>query len=169
MKRIILIVIIIAIVVAIASYASSFFVVDNSNSINSEQNGQNNGGQNTQTGTSTTNGNGRGNKSDLIVVSSPIRGAEISSPLTIAGRARGTWYFEGSFPVKLVDQYGNVIATSYVTAQGEWMTTEFVPFLGTLQFNNYISGQPGKLILQKDNPSGLPEHDDSIEIPIVFK
>jgi hypothetical protein len=79
------------------------------------------------------------------------------------------WYFEGSFPVELVDQYGNTIASGFVSSQGEWMTKEFVPFLGTLQFNNYIKGQPGKLILKKDNPSGLPENDDSIEVPIVFK
>jgi len=27
----------------------------------------------------------------------------------------------------------------------------------------------GTLILEKDNPSGLPEHDDSLEIPVVLK
>jgi hypothetical protein len=26
----------------------------------------------------------------------------------------------------------------------------------------------GTLIMQKDNPSGLPEHDDAFEIPIRF-
>jgi len=108
-------------------------------------------------------------KSDLIVVSSPIKDSQISSPLSISGRARGVWYFEGSFPVELVDAYGNTVAEGHVTAQGEWTTEEFVPFLGILQFNNYIKGSAGKLILKKDNPSGLPEHDDSIEIPIVFK
>lgn len=109
------------------------------------------------------------NKNDLIVVASPIANAEIGSPLSISGRARGVWYFEGSFPIILVDSYGNTVAEGHVTAQGEWTTEEFVPFLGNLQFNNYIKGSKGKLILKKDNPSGLPEHDDSIEIPIVFK
>lgn len=108
-------------------------------------------------------------KSNLIVVSAPIKDSEISSPLTISGRARGVWYFEGSFPVTLVDQYRNTIAEGYVTAQGEWMTENFVPFIGDLQFNNYIKGAKGTLILKKDNPSGLPEHDDSIEIPVQFK
>lgn len=104
-----------------------------------------------------------------IAVVSPIKDSEISSPLSISGRAKGTWFFEGSFPVTLFDSNRNTIAEGHVTAQGEWMTEEFVPFLGTLQFNNYIKGSNGFLILKKDNPSGLKEHDESIEIPIMFK
>lgn len=108
-------------------------------------------------------------KSTLIAVTSPIKDSEISSPLSIAGRARGSWFFEGSFPIVLLDSYRNTIAEGHVTAQGEWMTQDFVKFLGSLQFNNYIKGSKGFLVLKKDNPSGLPEHDDSIEIPITFK
>ena len=107
--------------------------------------------------------------SNSIVVTSPIKDAQISSPLVIAGRARGTWFFEGSFPVFLVDADRNIIAEGHVTAQGEWMTQDFVKFVGSLQFNNYIKGQKGSLILKKDNPSGLPENDEAIRIPIMFK
>src|SRR5690606_36522274 len=32
---------------------------------------------------------------------------EITSPLTLRGEARGTWFFEGSFPVTLVTQAGD--------------------------------------------------------------
>jgi hypothetical protein len=109
------------------------------------------------------------NKSDLIVVVSPINNSEVSSPLVISGRARGTWFFEGSFPVELLDSYRNTIAQGHVTAQGEWMTEDFVKFIGSLQFNNYIKGQKGILVLKKDNPSGLVEYDDSVEVPVVFK
>lgn len=108
-------------------------------------------------------------KSNMIVITSPIKDSEVSSPLTVAGRARGNWFFEGSFPIILVDSYGNTIAESHVTAQGEWTTSEFVKFIGDMQFNNYIKGSKGKLIFKKDNPSGLPEHDDLLEIPIMFK
>lgn len=108
-------------------------------------------------------------KQNLISVVSPIKNAEISSPLVISGRARGMWFFEGSFPVVLLDSYRNVIAEGHVSAQGEWTTAEFVKFLGTLEFNNYIKGQKGFLVLKKDNASGLPEFDDSLEIPITFK
>ncbi len=108
-------------------------------------------------------------KQNMIVVVSPIKNAEISSPLVISGRARGVWFFEGSFPITLLDSYRNTIAEGHVSAQGEWTTTEFVKFLGSLEFNNYIKGQKGYLVLKKDNPSGLSEFDDSLEIPIMFK
>lgn len=145
MKRTVFIVITILIVVGIAAYFSQFFDITNID-INYPK-----------------------NKTDLIVVVSPIKDSQISSPLSIAGRARGNWFFEGSFPLTLLDQDRNVIAEGHATAQGEWMTGDFVKFLGTLQFDNYIKGQKGILVLKKDNPSDLPENNDSLEIPIIFK
>ncbi len=112
-------------------------------------------------------------KSDLIRLTSPLPGALISSPVTITGEARGNWYFEASFPVFLTDWDGKIIAQGIATAQGEWMTTEFVPFTAALTFSKSdISGQysdRGTLILKKDNPSGLPEYDDALEIPVYLK
>lgn len=109
------------------------------------------------------------NKEESIVVVSPIKNALVSSPLVVSGRAVGSWFFEGSFPIILQDSYRNVIAEGHATAQGEWTTNDFVKFIGTLQFNNYIKGQNGFLILKRDNPSDLVENNKSIEIPIVFK
>lgn len=106
---------------------------------------------------------------NIIVVSSPINNAEVSSPLIVAGRARGSWFFEASFPIILLDQYGNVIAESHAAAQGTWQTNDFVKFIGNIQYNNYIKGTKGTLVLKKDNPSGLPEHDASIRIPVILK
>ena len=68
----------------------------------------------------------------LISVSTPKKNAVVSSPIELAGKARGTWYFEASAPVKLLDKEGNLLAQSYVTAQGEWMTEDFVDFKGSL-------------------------------------
>lgn len=113
-------------------------------------------------------------KTDLISVSAPQEGASVASPLTITGEARGYWFFEASFPVVLVDWDGRIIAEHYATAEGDWMTENFVPFTATLEFESpYHTGDPefmsrGALILKKDNPSGLPEHDDALEIPIRF-
>jgi len=73
-------------------------------------------------------------KGDLIRIESPRPGQEIASPLTITGEARGTWYFEGDFPVVLTDWDGRIIAQHYATAQGEWMTEDFVPFSSELSF-----------------------------------
>jgi len=111
-------------------------------------------------------------KSDLIRLTSPLPNATVSSPITITGEARGNWYFEASFPIFLTDWDGKIIAQGIATAQGEWMTTEFVPFKATLKYNFADAGQysnRGTLILKKDNPSGLPEHDDALEIPVMLK
>jgi len=36
-----------------------------------------------------------------------------------------------------------------------------------LEFSG-VTGQ-GRLVLEKDNPSGLPENDDQLWLPITFK
>lgn len=113
-------------------------------------------------------------KQDLIQLSSPRPNEIISSPLNLEGQARGSWFFEASAPVVLVDWDGKIIAERFITAEGEWMTEKFVPFKGSLSFiSPFKNGDPefmknGTLIVKKDNPSGLPEHDDALEIPIRF-
>lgn len=116
-------------------------------------------------------------KPDLITVVSPRIEDTVKSPLVIRGKARGYWFFEATFPIVLTDWDGRIIAEHYAQAQGEWMTTEFVPFRSILEFENPVFpgadenhfSRRGYLILKKDNPSGLPEHDDALEIPIRFK
>lgn len=109
-------------------------------------------------------------KNDLIRITYPRPGTAISSPLTIQGEARGTWFFEASFPVTLTDWDGLIIAEGYASAEGDWMTENFVPFTATLTFTKPdLYQERGTLILHKDNPSGLPEHDDALEIPVQFK
>lgn len=109
-------------------------------------------------------------KTDLIRLDSPRPGQIIESPLTITGEARGVWFFEASFPVVLTDWDGLIIAQGIAQAQSNWMTNDFVPFQATLTFTvdkNAYSNR-GALILRKDNPSGLPEHDDALEIPVLL-
>ncbi|KKT21312.1 MAG: hypothetical protein UW04_C0006G0015 [Parcubacteria group bacterium GW2011_GWB1_43_8] len=109
-------------------------------------------------------------KADIIRIHSPHPNQIISSPLIITGEARGYWFFEASFPLFLTDWNGLIIAQGIATAKSEWMTTEFVPFEASLTFtagkNAY--NNKGTLILRKDNPSGLPEHDDALEIPVTL-
>ncbi len=113
-------------------------------------------------------------KADLIQLASPVPNGVIGSPLTLSGQARGYWFFEASFPFVLTNWDGLIIAQGIATADGDWMTEEFVPFTASLEFTNpYEAGQQdfmkrGSLILQKDNPSGLPENDNALEIPIYF-
>lgn len=104
----------------------------------------------------------------LIRVTSIKSNTIITSPLTLTGEALGTWFFEASFPVKLLDAMGNEMAVQPAHAQADWMTENFVPFSVTLEFKPPISAT-GTLVFQKDNPSGLPEHDDEFLIPIRFR
>lgn len=101
----------------------------------------------------------------LIKVDSPKPNQEIQSPFVIKGQARGSWFFEATFPIKLLDENGNIIKQTFAQAQGEWMTENFVPFESVLTFS-VPKDQKGTLVLQKDNPSGLPENADEIRIPV---
>lgn len=112
-----------------------------------------------------------------VLLGTPRPNSVITSPLIITGEAKGTWYFEASFPVVVTNWDGLIIAEGYAQAQGDWMTEDFVPFLAEVSFDNpsfpdtaqdHFSHR-GAVILKKDNPSGLPEHDDAVEIPVWFE
>ena len=106
-------------------------------------------------------------KADLIRIFTPRPNQTIHSPLVVQGEARGTWFFEASFPVRLFDGNGKEISLGIAQAQDEWMTESFVPFKTELTFENPATAT-GTLVLEKDNPSGLPEHADELRVPIRF-
>lgn len=93
---------------------------------------------------------------------------KIASPLTLRGEIPGSWSFEASFPVVILDPSRKTIGQATATLEGEWMTNSYVPFLATLTFQAPAAGGSGILVLRKDNPSGLRENDDEIEIPVTF-
>jgi len=106
-----------------------------------------------------------------IEISQPLPNESFSVPFAVAGKARGSWFFEGSFPLKIVDEQAKVLATGYGQAQMDWMTENFVPFVGFVEFlpNEFpASGTKALLILSKDNPSGLLENAASTSVPIII-
>ena len=107
-------------------------------------------------------------KQDLIKVDSPRPNSTVKSPLTITGQAVGTWFFEASFPIELIDKNGSTIGQTFATAQGEWMTVRLVPFTATLKFTPQMETGQATLILKKDNPSDQRELDDQLEIPVKY-
>lgn len=107
-------------------------------------------------------------KNDLIKVSNPKEKDIIKSPMNLEGEARGFWYFEASFPGRIVDAYGETLRSFVVQADAEWMTENFVPFKEEIVFADAPTKE-GAIILDKDNPSGLPENADQIFIPIRFR
>ena len=109
---------------------------------------------------------------DVVRVASPYVNEKITSPVVVTGEARGQWYFESSFPVEVADSGGNIIGQGIAQAQTDWATSSFVAFKAVIDFDTsqISNGAPrtGSLILKKDNPSGLPSNDDSLEIPVIF-
>ena len=102
-----------------------------------------------------------------IILENIVTGTTVSSPREIRGQAKGSWYFEAIFPVRLLDGNGREISLTQANAQSDWMTDDWVKFKATLDFLPPETKE-GTLILQNDNPSGLPENDRRVEIPIKF-
>ncbi len=104
-----------------------------------------------------------------IRVASPKANEIVRSPLRVAGEARGTWYFEASFPVSLFDANGKRLVAAPAQAKGEWMTTDFVPFEAELRFSE-PSTSTGFLLLREDDPSGGEGGPvEEVRIPVRFK
>jgi len=100
-----------------------------------------------------------------IVVTSPQPNQTITSPLSIDGKAKGSWYFEAVAPVKLLDDKGNVLASGQIQAQGDWMTSDYVPFKAQLIYS-YNATTSGTLLFQNDNPSGLPANAKEFRLSV---
>ncbi len=108
-------------------------------------------------------------KNEMIRLDYPLPNQYISSPLTIKGYARGNWFFEGDFPIILTNWDGLIISESYASTKENWMTEDFIPFQGTLEFEKPEYLNRGTLILKKDNPTGLSQFDDALEINVFFE
>ena len=106
-------------------------------------------------------------KGVAIVVSAPAKDSTVATPLEVTGDVPGSWTFEGNFAVKLVDENGATVTEQPATIRGDWMTEDLVPFSVILIYSKPDSAT-GSLVLEKANPSDLPENDDSVTIPIRF-
>lgn len=104
----------------------------------------------------------------LIRVHVPAIHDVVGDVVDVQGEARGQWFFEATFPIEVTDSAGNSLGVSYAQAQGEWMTEEFVSFKGQVRREKTLDNV-GWLIFRKDNPSGLPEYEDAIRIPVRFR
>ena len=118
-------------------------------------------------------------KSDLIKVENPLPNQLVKSPMTFSGEARGYWFFEASFPIRVYDANGKELGVAVAQVQGDpvkspvgdngagWMTEDFVSFSTTLELP-LPETSAGVVVFEKDNPSGLPEHADEVRIPVRF-
>jgi hypothetical protein len=105
---------------------------------------------------------------DPVQMRRPHKNSVVSSPLTIKGEVKGTWAFEGDFPVELTDGRGKVITRTPARIQGDHRREDLVPFQATLEYSQQGQSGQGHLILRKSNPSGQPKRDDALKLPIRF-
>ena len=105
---------------------------------------------------------------DIIVVDLPLPGNVTGKEFSVVGKARGTWFFEASFPVEVLDKDGKTLFSGPAHAESDWMTTNFVPFKIDVKVPQSYIGK-ATIILKKDNPSGMPEHDASMSYPITIE
>lgn len=107
-----------------------------------------------------------------VKVISPRAGATVGKSFSVTGEAPGNWYFEAVFPIQVRDKDNNKIGQTQGQASppagGDWITEAQVPFKATMTLDTAYSGS-ATLVLLRDNPSGLPENDDSFEVPITIE
>lgn len=104
---------------------------------------------------------------DLLKLDSPRENDVIKNPVKIKGEARGPMYFEAIFRIAVQDANHKELGFGLATSIGEWTTINFVPFSAQIKYQNH-STKTGYLVFEKENPSGLPENDLAISIPITF-
>lgn len=119
-----------------------------------------------ETATSTAVATSSEEKATLALIAEPQANTLVSSPLVVKGEAPGNWYFEASFPVTLLDDKGNKISMTAASAENDPLTENLVPYSALLEFTTTATS--GYLLLNNDNPSGLPENSLSVKIPVLF-
>jgi hypothetical protein len=107
-------------------------------------------------------------ENDYIHIINPKPNDIVTSPLNITGEARGTWFFEGDFPLSLYDKDCTELVRSYASTQELWMTEDFISFEGTIDFDPGVSST-GFLVLENANTSGCSVYEKKLVIPVRFK
>ena len=104
-----------------------------------------------------------------IVVDQPLPKTLVSSPIEVSGSVTGGgWFFEGVFPVRLVNSNGDVLVSEPASALSDWMSTGTIAFKASVSYG-VATDTPLTLVLHNDNESGLPQFDKEVRIPIVLK
>ncbi len=102
-----------------------------------------------------------------VKIQIPRVNSYISSPLHIKGYIPKNWAFENTFPISLEDAQGNkikntTVAIKLISPNGE----DEIYFEAVATFSK--SSGEGYLVIENDNPSGLPEKKEVHKIPVQF-
>ncbi len=110
---------------------------------------------------------GKANKDDLVLFSI-APGAKVSGKVEATGVIKGAYFFEANIITNILDGNKNMLKQGHGDATTDWMTSDPVSFKTSLDFTGLPAG-PAYIEIRNDNPSGLPENDKSILIPIIIQ
>lgn len=102
-----------------------------------------------------------------VVVTTPQPNEVVQNPIKISGQAKGRWFFEASFPIKLVNSQGILLTFGIAQATSDWMTENYVPFTSELNYQ-VDATTSAVLVFERDNPSGIISQNDKFEVPIIL-
>ena len=100
------------------------------------------------------------------VVTTPVTGARVTSPLVIEGTAPGDWFFEAQFVGQLRGADGTVLVEAPARAQEDWMTEAPVPYRAEFTFS-VTQETPATIVLQEDMPAD-DANPREVTIPVVL-
>ena len=103
-----------------------------------------------------------------LEVDLPYANDAIASPVAIEGKVTGGgWFFEATFPIKVINASGTVIGRGTAQALSGWMSTGTVPFSASIAFTAPHTAT-GTIVFSSDNPSGLPQNQKTLIVPVRF-
>jgi hypothetical protein len=103
-----------------------------------------------------------------LAVKLPAQNQVIASPVAIEGTVtNGGWFFEGSFPITVMDSNGTVLGQGTAQALSDWMSADAVPFSASIVFTAPTTAT-GTIVFMNDNPSGMPENQRSLSLSVRF-
>ena len=103
-----------------------------------------------------------------LVSFSLASGATITDIAHVSGEIKGVYFFEGKAQGFLLDENKKVLNTFPLEATSNWLTADGVSFTASIDTTSALPGA-GYIRLKNDNPSGDPEKDKFIDIPIVIQ
>ena len=107
----------------------------------------------------------RGSK---LILENLKQGDTVEDGYEVKGKVSGEWFFEGNFPVRVLNEQGEIVKFISVTTQDDWMTSDLISF--SFKLDTQLEEESIVVLrFEKSNPSGLEENDDFAQVTITVK
>ncbi len=107
-------------------------------------------------------------KGNKLVLENLKDGDTVDEDFEVKGKVSGEWFFEGTFPVRVLTENEEIIKSLSATTDDDWMTSDLVSFSFKLDTN--LEKESVVVIrFEKANPSGIGENDDYAQVTIKIK